>query len=103
MLKPILNHVIFQFEDEKTKHLGVNQFQEKTDWGFEFAITRDGMEMGRWARVIATGPDCDENIQPGMRVCVDKLKWTIEFKHDGNVYWRTDSDQILMIDQDEAA
>lgn len=102
-LKAIDNHVIFQFEEEKTKHLGVNQFQEKTNWGFEFAITRDGMEIGRWVRVIAVGPNCDPEIQPGMRVCVDKLKWTTEVQFEGEKYWRTDSEQILLTEEPEAA
>lgn len=98
-LKAIRNHVIFQFEEEKTKHMGISQFKESTDWGFEFATTRDGMETGRWVRVVAVGAEADPDIQPGMRVCVDKLKWTTEFKFEGEYYWRTDSDQILMVEE----
>jgi hypothetical protein len=101
-LKAIRNHVIFQFEDDETKHLGVSQFKESTDWGFEYALTTEGMEYGRWVRVVAVGDDADPEIKPGMRVCVDKLKWTTDFEFEGNKYWRTDSDQIVMIDESVA-
>jgi len=98
-LKAIRNHIIFQFEEDKTKHMGIDQFKEETDWGFEFATTTDGMESARYVRVVATGPDCDPDIQPGMRICVDKLKWTNEFEVDGEKYWRTDSDQVLFVEE----
>lgn len=98
-IKAIRNHVIFQFEEEKTKHMGISQFKESTDWGFEFATTLDGMENARWVRVIAVGPEADLDVQPGMRVCVDKLMWSNEFEVDGEKYWRTDSDQILMVEE----
>lgn len=97
-LSPIANHIIFQFEDEKTKHMGINQFKESTDWGFEFALTHDGMEYGRWVKVIAVGPEASE-IPVGSRVCVDKLKWTTEFVVDGETFWRTDTNHILLIEE----
>jgi hypothetical protein len=97
-LNAILNHIIFQFEEDETKHMGISQFKEATDWGFEFAATSEGMESARYVRVIAVGPDADPDIQPGMRVCVDKLMWTTDFEFEGESYWRTDSDQVLFVD-----
>ena len=98
-LKAIRNHVIFQFEDEHQKHMGIAQFKEKTDWGFEFAETNASMEVGRWVRITHVGHEVPDDIQPGMRVCVDKLCWTNAFEVDGENYWRTDSDSILLIDE----
>lgn len=100
-LRAIRNHIIFQFEDEKTQHMGISQFKESTDWGFEYALTTEGMENARWVRVIAVGPDADPDVQPGMRVLLDKLKWTTEFEFEGAKYWRSDTDQVLLLDPAE--
>ena len=97
-IRAIRNHVIFQFEDEQAKHQGVNQFKESTGWGFEYTKTTEGMESGRWVNVIAVGPDVPNEITPGMRVCVEKLMWTQSVEINGESYWRTDSDQILLVD-----
>ncbi len=98
-LRPIHNHIIFQFEEEKTKHMGISQFEEKTDWGFTFSNTTDGMETGRWVKVTHVGHEVPDDVKPGMRVCVDKLKWTNDFDFEGEKYWRTDYDNILLIDE----
>ncbi len=97
---PIRNHFIFQFESKRTKHMGVNQFQEETDWGFEFVRVDDTTQSARWVTVLAVGPECDPNVQPGMRVLLDKLMWSEAFEVDGEEYWRSDSDQVLLIDED---
>jgi hypothetical protein len=98
-LKPIRNHILFQFEEKQTKHMGIAQFKEETDWGFEYANTTEGMETGRWVTVTHVGHEVPDYIKPGMRVCVDKLKWTNDFEFEGEKYWRTDSDCILLIDE----
>ena len=98
-IKPIRNHIIFQFEEEKATYNGTNQFKERTDWGFEFVHLTTSMEFARWVTVIAVGPEVPEYITPKMRVCVDKLKWTKGILIDGEMYWRTDSDQILLIEE----
>lgn len=98
-LRPIHNHIVFQFEQTKTKHMGITQFQEKTDWGFEFANTNDSLETGRWVRVAFVGHEVPEEIKPGMRVCIEKLMWSNEFEFEGELYWRTDYDQVLLIDE----
>ena len=99
ILRPIHNHVFFQFEQEKTRYKGIGQFQEKTDWGFEFADTDTGLETGRWVKVTHVGNEVPDDIKPGMRVCVEKLKWTNEFKFGDESYWRTDSECILSVDE----
>lgn len=98
-MRPIHNHIIFQFEEGKTKHMGISQFQERTEWGFEYAQTDGSLETGRWVTVTHVGHKVPEEIQPGMRVCVEKLMWSNEFEFEGELYWRTDYDNILMIDE----
>jgi len=98
-LKAIQNHIIFQFEDGSKRHQGITQFEEKTDWDFTYTIANEGMETGRWVRVTHVGHKVPDEIKPGMRICVDKLKWTSEFEVDGELYARTDYDQVLLIDE----
>lgn len=98
-LRPIHNHIVFQFEQAKAKHMGITQFKEETDWGFEYANTDDSLETGRWGRVAFVGHEVPEEIKPGMRVCVEKLMWSNEFEFEGELYWRTDYNQILLIDE----
>ena len=97
-IKAISNHIIFQFEDEMTKHMGVRQFKDTTDWGFEIAISDESVQKPRWGKVIAIGPKCDKHIKPGSRILIDALKWTNDIQVDGESYWRTDSDNVLLYD-----
>lgn len=99
-IKAIRNHVIFQFVDKKTRHMGVSQFEEATDWGFTFVRVDDTTGNPRWGVVKVVGHEVPEDIQPGMAVLIESLKWTNEFEVDGELFWRTDSDSILAIDED---
>lgn len=105
-LRAIANHVIFVFEDEFVRR-GLdgsqqreNHFVEKTNWGFEFANTKDSMQSARWGITLATGPLCDKEIQPGMRILIEPLKWTNGAKVGADTFWRTDDVSILAIDED---
>ncbi len=97
-LTAIHNHILFQFEDERKQHMGVTQFEESTDWGFKFVRVDDSTQSARWAIVSVVGPECDSEIQPGMRVLVDRLMWSEGFEYEGEMYWRTDSNQIIGVD-----
>lgn len=99
-VRAILNHIIFQFTDGGKKVPKMNQFAEQTDWGFEFADREASLESARWGIVVSTGPDVPEDIKEGMEVYIDKLKWTTAFEVDGEEYWRTDSDCILLVNDD---
>lgn len=98
-LTAIRNHIIFQFVDGKTKHMGVTQFQEKTEWGLEYVRVDDSTKLPRWGRIICVGPEVSEDLQPGMAVLIEPLAWTNEFDFEGEDYWRTDSDRILGIEE----
>jgi hypothetical protein len=98
-IKAIRNHVIFQFLDSFSNR-DVKQFAEKTDWGFEVVRHNDSMERGRWVKVVAVGHEADKEIQPGMHVLLEPLKWTQSFDIDGEEYWRSDSSHVLAIDED---
>jgi hypothetical protein len=94
-LKALHNHIIFQFEQGMTRHMGVKQFQEKEDWGLEYVAVDDSTSKPRWVRVIAVGHKCDPVIKPGMRILVENLKWTKEVEFEGELYARTDDSVVL--------
>ena len=98
-LRAIHDHIIFQFEDKIAKHRGTRHFREETDWGFQFATSDDTLETGRWVRVTHVGHKVPDEIKPGMRICVEKQKWTQSFQFEDEDYWRTDYENILLIDE----
>ena len=99
-LKAIRNHIIFQMEDNMVKHMGALQFEEKTDWNFTIVRSDDSTSLPRWGIVIKVGNEVPEDIQPGMRILIEPLKWTNYFEFEGEKFWRTDSDAVMGIDED---
>lgn len=98
-LKAIRNHVVFQFLD-KFSNRDVKQFANTTDWGFEVVRHHESMELPRWVKVISVGHEAPADIQPGMHVLIEALKWTSAFDFEGQEYWRSDADCVLAIDED---
>jgi hypothetical protein len=107
-LRAIANHVIFVFQDEFVRRSSdgastdkkERHFVEKTSWGFKFANTKDSMNSARWGVVLAVGPLCDDEIQPGMRILIEPLKWTNGVQVGEDWFWRTDDVSILAVDDD---
>ena len=90
-LRPIKNHIIFQFVDEVDAN---GKFVEKTDWGFVIPGHFDNSAKSpRWCNVVEVGPEC-EDIKAGQQILVQALKWTPGFKLDDVRYWRTDETQV---------
>jgi len=100
VLKPIRNHVLFQFEDPMIKHMGVRQFESRTEWGFAVFSADESAKDARFGLVVAVGPEVPEEIRPGVRILIEPLKWTPAIPFEGEEYWRTDSDCILAVDED---
>lgn len=99
-IEPLRNHIIFQFIEKKRSHMGVKQFEEETDWGLKFVRVDDSTQNPRWGVVTHVGPEVPAEIQPGVRVLIDKLKWTNEIQVGEEFYWRTDYDCLLAVDED---
>lgn len=108
MLRAISDHIIFVFEDKfvrKTPNGASTEqqerhFVEKTSWGFEFANTTETMGNARWGISLAVGPLCDDDIQPGMRILIEPLKWTNGVQVGKDWFWRTNNESIMAIDED---
>lgn len=92
----IKNHVVFKFND-KVDHDG--KFIEHHDT--IHIISGDfnqSAQRPRWATVIAAGPEADADVStPGSQILIENLKWTMGFKIDGEMFWRTDDTQILAV------
>ena len=95
---PMRNHIVFQFEDQMSRHMNAKQFETGTDWGFTFVKVDDSTGSGRWGVVCEVGPECDSEIKIGARIFVEPLMWTEGFQFKGNTYWRTDHNHVFAID-----
>ena len=98
-LRPFHNHIIFEFEDKAIIQDGVSQFVDQTESGLEIVRHKDSTEAGRWGYIVFLGPEAiEEGFEVGMRVFIEPLKWTRGIEFEGMNIHRTDTDQILCID-----
>lgn len=100
-LRAIGNNIIFQFVDEIRNIDDANrkQFKDQTDWGFTFSDKDESMQACRWGRIHSVGPDVKDAVFVGDEVLVTALKWTNGYKWDGELYWNTNEDQILLVNE----
>ena len=94
---PLRNNILFTFFDQVYSR----QFLEKTESGIVIAGTFDeALNKGRWARVEMVGPDVPSDITIGAEVLIEPLKWTEKFQLNGKIYWQTNSDHIMAINDE---
>lgn len=98
-LRPVLDHILFQFQDELVTSQGIKQFNERTSWGFDLRANFDvNLNSPRWVKVVAVGPDVkDPDIVAGAVVLVEALKWTEGMKFEEQEYWMTKEDHVISI------
>lgn len=101
-LEPIDNHILFQFDDELDKDRR-NTFKEITDWGFTIrGSIEETTRLGRWGRIVALGPEAiSDGFSIGQRVLIAPLAWTRVVEYKDVTFARTDSNQILVVDERE--
>lgn len=97
-LRPIHNHIIFQFLDATMGRGFSGGFSPTGLW---IAPTNeDTIKSPRWAKVYALGHECSTdlvepfNMKP-IEVLIEPLMWTKSFYFNGEKYWRTDESKIL--------
>lgn len=95
----ICDQIIFEFIDGFSNQT-LKQFADKTEWGFEIVRHKESLEFPRWVRVLSIGPDVSDNIKVGMLVLVEPLKWTNEYKVNGNRYWNTTEKHVLAVNDE---
>ena len=100
-IRAIRNHILFQFVDEVKNINGKMGFAETTDWGFEISAASgsqafdDSSKRARFGVVKSVGHEVPKDIQPGMVILIEPLKWTNAISYNNEKYWRTDSDHVL--------
>lgn len=94
-IRAIHNHIVFQFLDNVTT-AGV--FDETVSTG-GIVLPSDKHESAkapRWAKIISLGPKCSDLLRKdGCEILIDALRWSPGVKYQGEVFWRTDEDQLL--------
>lgn len=99
-LRALRNGIVFQFE-EAIKGSGKDHgFNETSQGGIYLGSSFDATaKQSRWGIVTSVGDEVmDEGIVPGARVFIEALKWTNGFEVDGQKYWKTDEECILLVD-----
>lgn len=96
-LKPIHDHIVFQFIDESIRLNDMTQFVDKTNWGFLVSTVQRGMDYPRVGTVIATGPKVEGKVNPGDHILIEPGMWTIGAKFESDEYWRTDLTHVMAI------
>lgn len=95
-LKPLNDSVLFTFVDKANSR----GFENITETGIIYKSYDDSAGSPRWARVVEVGPKVTE-IEPGMVVLIEALRWTEGFEFQGTKYWITVEDEIMAIKEDE--
>lgn len=98
-LRPLGNAFLFRFCSDTYG----GKFVEKSK-GSIILTNQDLSHQGqyaRWAKVVAVGELVKDFVE-GDIVLIEALKWTIETKYEGQSYWKSDSDKVLAIGEDES-
>ena len=98
MLQALGNNIIFQFCDKTVNGLFSNNTRTI---GSIIVAAGSGDQTGvtRWGKVVNVGPGV-KDVKVNDYICIDAGKWTPYFLHDDQRYWKTNEDQIMMIDNE---
>lgn len=99
-LRALRNGIVFQFEEAITGRGKKAGFNETTATGIYVGNSFDSTaKQARWGIVTSVGDEViDEGIVPGSRVFIEALKWTNGFEIDGDKFWKTDEECIMLVD-----
>lgn len=100
-IQPIEDRIMFVFTQEITG----GQAVEKTEWGFEFAVSKNNTaQPPRWGKIVAVGPDVnahlpdDFKMSAGDTILIEPLMWTESYDdQDGEKFWFTSLEKVMMI------
>jgi hypothetical protein len=99
ILQPIGNAFLFSFLSETVggKFVGKNSGK--------IILTNQDLDVqgkyARWAKVTAIGSKVTD-FSVGDIVLIEALKWTIEYKFNGQSYWKSDDTKVIAIGLDES-
>ena len=97
-LRPLGHSFLFSFLNETSQ----GRFIERNS-GVVILTNQNYNEQGtqaRWGKVLAIGSDVtDFNV--GDYVLIEALQWTIQLKHEGVQYWKSDDSKVMAVTDDE--
>ncbi len=94
-LRPIHDHIVFQFIDESIVLNGMTHFVDKTKWGFFTSNVQRGMDYPRVGNVLAVGPEAQDKVKPGDQILIEPLQWTFGVDFECEEVWRTDLTHVI--------
>lgn len=106
-VRPLHDSFLFAFLQNQT---GDGNFIEQTKSGIVIpgvgnrqaqghAAFDRSIKEGRWAMVLATGPECKE-IKNGDFVCIEPNMWTNSVEHDGIKIRKSDESKVMAISKE---
>jgi exosome complex RNA-binding protein Rrp4 len=99
VLQPIGNTFLFSF---LTETIG-GKFVSKNSG--RIILTNQDLDVqgkfARWVKVTAIGPRVTDFVV-GDIVLVEALQWTIEYKFNGQSYWKSDDTKVIAIGANES-
>lgn len=94
-LLPITKNIIFKFVDKVNAKGEFEKGQTESGILLQSSFD-DSAKSPRWVDVVAVGPDCTL-VQPGFQALLPNLRWTPNFKVDGEMMWRTDETEVVAV------
>ena len=99
MYRALRNNILFQFLDKTEGKEGT--FSERTRSGLIIPKLQATQKGERWGKVISVGPDVD-GIVEGDFILIEPLMWTVNGRSDGEKFWKTNTDKVMVVSNDEA-
>jgi len=98
-LKPIKNNIFFKFVDKLVTDQSDNRvFETVSENGIVMMGNYDdSAKSNRWVEVLEVGPDVTPEIKTGSMICVEALQWTERSTLDGEDFWRTNDEKVLVV------
>lgn len=107
-IRCIRDGILFAFLQQTTAH---GMFVDQTKWGFEltpgsYLHGKDrehfqrAMDIGRWAKVLAVGPECKE-VQVGDYICIEPTMYSNSFEYDGVKIRKTDETKVMLLSKEK--
>lgn len=99
-LHPVGSSLLFTFLDDTGG--GKGRFQERSKSGLVIPVLNSSQtNENRWGRVVAVGSDVD-GVAVGEFILIEALKWNAHETFEGEKVWRTISDSVICVTDDEA-
>lgn len=91
-MRVLRDSIIFKFAADAS----TSKLFAKTEWGFEITKREEGVNRPQWGIVEKIGPSVTD-VKVGDWVLIDALRWTTQCIFNGDSFWRTRQQDILLV------